>query len=194
MGLGLPLRAASCLPRPDRLRAGLCDRCTVTQELARKKQQEFERSLLQNLQHVFILSEPPPRCPLAWGRGHQGLLSLSWGRRERGEGHHTVGRAPRTPICRQMVQSPQLALACPSLAATWAMGVPALSGPQFPLPCDKEGSLKSHQSCQQGGQALVPLGDIPGTSFWRGSHYIPHPQGWCCLLSHIQTSPQAASI
>uniref|UniRef100_A0A4X1UWP5 DNA endonuclease Ctp1 N-terminal domain-containing protein n=1 Tax=Sus scrofa TaxID=9823 RepID=A0A4X1UWP5_PIG len=41
----------------NRLRAGLCDRCMVTQELARKKQQEFESALLQNLQHVFLLSE-----------------------------------------------------------------------------------------------------------------------------------------
>uniref|UniRef100_A0A8C0N0A1 RBBP8 N-terminal like n=2 Tax=Canis lupus familiaris TaxID=9615 RepID=A0A8C0N0A1_CANLF len=40
----------------NRLRAGLCDRCMVTQELARKKQQEFENNLLQNLQHVFILT------------------------------------------------------------------------------------------------------------------------------------------
>uniref|UniRef100_A0A452RIQ2 RBBP8 N-terminal like n=1 Tax=Ursus americanus TaxID=9643 RepID=A0A452RIQ2_URSAM len=47
----------------NRLRAGLCDRCMVTQELARKKQQEFENSLLQSLQHVFILSEPRPLSP-----------------------------------------------------------------------------------------------------------------------------------
>ncbi|XP_047626653.1 RBBP8 N-terminal-like protein isoform X1 [Phacochoerus africanus] len=40
----------------NRLRAGLCDRCMVTQELARKKQQEFESTLLQNLQHVFLLT------------------------------------------------------------------------------------------------------------------------------------------
>uniref|UniRef100_A0A8W4FAW1 RBBP8 N-terminal like n=1 Tax=Sus scrofa TaxID=9823 RepID=A0A8W4FAW1_PIG len=40
----------------NRLRAGLCDRCMVTQELARKKQQEFESALLQNLQHVFLLT------------------------------------------------------------------------------------------------------------------------------------------
>ncbi|XP_054946790.1 RBBP8 N-terminal-like protein isoform X1 [Physeter macrocephalus] len=40
----------------NRLRAGLCDRCMVTQELARKKQQEFESSLLQSLQHVFLLT------------------------------------------------------------------------------------------------------------------------------------------
>ncbi|XP_060692089.1 uncharacterized protein rbbp8l isoform X2 [Hemiscyllium ocellatum] len=38
------------------LRAGLCDRCTVTQELARKKQQEFENSQLQSLQHISILT------------------------------------------------------------------------------------------------------------------------------------------
>ncbi|XP_004370573.1 RBBP8 N-terminal-like protein [Trichechus manatus latirostris] len=40
----------------NRLRAGLCDRCMVTQELARKKQQEFESSHLQSLQHVFLLT------------------------------------------------------------------------------------------------------------------------------------------
>ncbi|XP_067904939.1 uncharacterized protein rbbp8l isoform X2 [Heterodontus francisci] len=40
----------------NRLRAGLCDRCTVTQELARKKQQEFESSQLQSLQHISILT------------------------------------------------------------------------------------------------------------------------------------------
>ncbi|XP_045430948.1 RBBP8 N-terminal-like protein isoform X2 [Pipistrellus kuhlii] len=45
----------------NRLRAGLCDRCTVTQELARKKQQEFESSLLQNLQHLFVLTNEVTR-------------------------------------------------------------------------------------------------------------------------------------
>ncbi|XP_036757681.2 RBBP8 N-terminal-like protein [Manis pentadactyla] len=40
----------------NRLRAGLCDRCMVTQELARKRRQEFESSLLQSLRHVFILT------------------------------------------------------------------------------------------------------------------------------------------
>uniref|UniRef100_A0A0D9RU17 RBBP8 N-terminal like n=1 Tax=Chlorocebus sabaeus TaxID=60711 RepID=A0A0D9RU17_CHLSB len=40
----------------NRLRAGLCDRCLVTQELARKRQQEFQSSHLQNLQHIFILT------------------------------------------------------------------------------------------------------------------------------------------
>ncbi|KAK2489848.1 hypothetical protein MC885_012240 [Smutsia gigantea] len=40
----------------NRLRAGLCDRCMVTQELARKRRQEFESSLVQSLRHVFILT------------------------------------------------------------------------------------------------------------------------------------------
>ncbi|XP_030877485.1 RBBP8 N-terminal-like protein isoform X2 [Leptonychotes weddellii] len=48
----------------NRLRAGLCDRCMVTQELARKKHQEFENSLLQNLQHVFILTNELNRLQL----------------------------------------------------------------------------------------------------------------------------------
>nr|XP_057941524.1 RBBP8 N-terminal-like protein isoform X2 [Doryrhamphus excisus] len=39
----------------NRLRAGLCDRCTVTQEVAKRRQQEFEVSQMQTLQHVTIL-------------------------------------------------------------------------------------------------------------------------------------------
>ncbi|OWK03383.1 hypothetical protein Celaphus_00007758, partial [Cervus elaphus hippelaphus] len=73
---------------PHRLRAGLCDRCMVTQELARKKQQEFESSLLQNLQHVFLLSEHPlPRVlhPIfLWGAATPHLLSPTRGLGERG--------------------------------------------------------------------------------------------------------------
>ncbi|XP_043946343.1 RBBP8 N-terminal-like protein [Protopterus annectens] len=40
----------------NRLRAGLCDRCTVTQELAKRKQQEFESSQFQSLQHISLLT------------------------------------------------------------------------------------------------------------------------------------------
>lgn len=63
LGASVSLLRAASHPRPHRLRAGLCDRCMVTQELARKKQQDFENSLLQSLQHVFILSEPRPLSP-----------------------------------------------------------------------------------------------------------------------------------
>uniref|UniRef100_G3TSC0 RBBP8 N-terminal like n=1 Tax=Loxodonta africana TaxID=9785 RepID=G3TSC0_LOXAF len=45
----------------NRLRAGLCDRCMVTQELARKKQQEFESTHLQSLQHIFLLTNEMTR-------------------------------------------------------------------------------------------------------------------------------------
>ncbi|XP_063154837.1 RBBP8 N-terminal-like protein [Candoia aspera] len=40
----------------NRLRAGLCDRCQVTQELAKKKQHEFRKAHFQSLQHIFILT------------------------------------------------------------------------------------------------------------------------------------------
>ncbi|XP_054837162.1 RBBP8 N-terminal-like protein [Eublepharis macularius] len=40
----------------NRLRAGLCDRCQVTQELAKKKQHEFGKAHFQSLQHLFILT------------------------------------------------------------------------------------------------------------------------------------------
>ncbi|XP_077070388.1 uncharacterized protein rbbp8l [Siphateles boraxobius] len=39
----------------NRLRAGLCDRCTVTQDVAKKRQQEYENSQLQSLQHISVL-------------------------------------------------------------------------------------------------------------------------------------------
>ncbi|KAM4610489.1 uncharacterized protein rbbp8l [Polymixia lowei] len=40
----------------NRLRAGLCDRCTVTQEVAKRRQQEYEASQIQSLQHISILA------------------------------------------------------------------------------------------------------------------------------------------
>ncbi|XP_057176134.1 uncharacterized protein rbbp8l isoform X2 [Triplophysa rosa] len=39
----------------NRLRAGLCDRCTVTQDVAKKRLQEYENCQLQSLQHISIL-------------------------------------------------------------------------------------------------------------------------------------------
>ncbi|XP_035016080.1 RBBP8 N-terminal-like protein isoform X3 [Hippoglossus stenolepis] len=39
----------------NRLRAGLCDRCTVTQDVASRRQQEFEASQIQSLQHISRL-------------------------------------------------------------------------------------------------------------------------------------------
>ncbi|XP_038128467.1 RBBP8 N-terminal-like protein isoform X2 [Cyprinodon tularosa] len=40
----------------NRLRAGLCDRCTVTQEVAKQRQQEYEASQIQSLQHISLLA------------------------------------------------------------------------------------------------------------------------------------------
>ncbi|XP_036958704.1 uncharacterized protein rbbp8l isoform X4 [Acanthopagrus latus] len=40
----------------NRLRAGLCDRCTVTQEVAKRRQQEFDASQIQSLQHISLLA------------------------------------------------------------------------------------------------------------------------------------------
>lgn len=40
----------------NRLRAGLCDRCTVTQEVAKRKQHEFEASQMQSFQHISLLA------------------------------------------------------------------------------------------------------------------------------------------
>ncbi|XP_042160121.1 RBBP8 N-terminal-like protein isoform X1 [Oncorhynchus tshawytscha] len=40
----------------NRLRAGLCDRCTVTQDVAKRRQQEYETSQIQSLQHISIMA------------------------------------------------------------------------------------------------------------------------------------------
>lgn len=45
-----------------RLRAGLCDRCAVTEEHMRKKQQEFENIRQQNLKLITELSEFYPQA------------------------------------------------------------------------------------------------------------------------------------
>ncbi|KAJ8397601.1 hypothetical protein AAFF_G00436000 [Aldrovandia affinis] len=39
----------------NRLRAGLCDRCTVTQDVAKRRQQEYESLQIQSLQHITVL-------------------------------------------------------------------------------------------------------------------------------------------
>ncbi|XP_041713985.1 RBBP8 N-terminal-like protein isoform X2 [Coregonus clupeaformis] len=40
----------------NRLRAGLCDRCTVTQDVAKRRQQEYETAQIQSLHHIAILA------------------------------------------------------------------------------------------------------------------------------------------
>ncbi|KAJ8016500.1 hypothetical protein DPEC_G00007880 [Dallia pectoralis] len=40
----------------NRLRAGLCDRCTVSQELSKRRQQEYETSQILSLQHISTLA------------------------------------------------------------------------------------------------------------------------------------------
>ncbi|XP_058266305.1 uncharacterized protein rbbp8l isoform X2 [Hemibagrus wyckioides] len=52
---GLQQKVLELTNKKNWLRAGLCDRCTVTQEMAKKRQQEYENSQLQSLQHISIL-------------------------------------------------------------------------------------------------------------------------------------------
>lgn len=143
---GPSLSAASrCPSLPRRLRAGLCDRCMVTQELARKKQQEFESSLLQNLQHVFLLSErppalhPAPRSPVWAGDPH--LLSPTRGLGERGGGdprlHCQEGHLH--PNSQTDGAKPPAGPHRPPAAQSPGQGVPAFSEPQLPPSQDKEG-------------------------------------------------------
>lgn len=101
----------------------------VTQELARKKQQEFENNLLQNLQHVFILSEPCPLSPCTsvspqW-ESNEDRLSLTWGLRE-------TDNSTRSPLGR----------ACPSAVSHLGWGAPALRT-STPPPCKEDSPTES---------------------------------------------------
>lgn len=157
---------SSLLP-PHRLRAGLCDRCSVTQELARKKQAEFESSLVQSLRHVFVLSEPcaSPSPPV--GAVTPGPARLTWGLRERGEGRAAVGRAPHTPIRRRM------APACPSHVSRLAGGVPAAPEPRLPSPHNGVLPVPPNDATSQGqasgGSPATPHGP------WLALSSQPHP-------------------
>ncbi|XP_060034731.1 RBBP8 N-terminal-like protein isoform X2 [Erinaceus europaeus] len=90
----------------NRLRAGLCDRCMVTQELARKKQQEFESSLLQSLQHVFILTNEMNR-----------LQEENEALKKEVKQLQTSGDGPKPP-CKEGASDPPSPLLLPS-PGTW---------------------------------------------------------------------------
>ncbi|XP_068842888.1 RBBP8 N-terminal-like protein [Capricornis sumatraensis] len=100
----------------NRLRAGLCDRCMVTQELARKKQQEFESSLLQNLQHVFLLTTELTR-----------LQEENDALKEEVKRLQGTGDRPK-PQLREGVSDPPSPLLLPSLGAQKAVTEKPLGG------------------------------------------------------------------
>ncbi|KAF5914128.1 hypothetical protein HPG69_012491 [Diceros bicornis minor] len=100
----------------NRLRAGLCDRCMVTQELAKKKQQEFENTLLQNLQHVFILT-PRSSVPLAANELSR-LQEENEALKE--EVKRLQGPGPQ-PQCMEGTSDPPLPLRLPSLGTQKAV-------------------------------------------------------------------------
>ncbi|KAM3872163.1 uncharacterized protein rbbp8l [Diretmus argenteus] len=60
----------------NRLRAGLCDRCTVTQEVAKRRQQEYEAAQIQSLQHISILAGEMNNLKKENGRLREELRSL----------------------------------------------------------------------------------------------------------------------
>ncbi|ELW48919.1 hypothetical protein TREES_T100014244 [Tupaia chinensis] len=86
----------------NRLRAGLCDHCMVTQELARKRQQEFEGSHLQSLQRIFTLTTEM-----------NGLKEENEALREEVQRLRGLGDKPR-PLAREGTSDPPSPLLLPS--------------------------------------------------------------------------------
>ncbi|XP_062871688.1 zinc finger protein jing homolog [Trichomycterus rosablanca] len=80
------------------LRAGLCDRCTVTQEMAKKRQQDYESSHLQSLQHISILMGEISALMKENERLKEEVKSLR-GRLEQQNGHKEEASSPEVKLC-----------------------------------------------------------------------------------------------
>ncbi|MED6234335.1 hypothetical protein ATANTOWER_027263, partial [Ataeniobius toweri] len=113
----------------NRLRAGLCDRCTVTQEVAKRRQQEYEASQIQSLQHISLLAGEMTnlrkenlklkdditnlRAMLDGSQGSWCLSPAVYGR----EAGYTLGRSPihRRATQRHMQKDLNSATNCPTV-------------------------------------------------------------------------------
>uniref|UniRef100_W5K6J3 Retinoblastoma binding protein 8-like n=1 Tax=Astyanax mexicanus TaxID=7994 RepID=W5K6J3_ASTMX len=75
------------------LRAGLCDRCTVSQDMAKKQQQDFESAQLQSLQHITLLMGEISALMKDNEKLKEEVKSLR-GRIEKQNGHPEDARSP----------------------------------------------------------------------------------------------------
>ncbi|XP_048860324.1 RBBP8 N-terminal-like protein isoform X2 [Brienomyrus brachyistius] len=97
----------------NRLRAGLCDRCTVTQDVAKRKQQEYESSQIQSLQHITVMASEMSTLRKENKRLQEEVKALR-GKIEGQNGHSSQGPAtevgespdPATTAMKSCKQSP----------------------------------------------------------------------------------------
>lgn len=75
------------------LRAGLCDRCTVSQDMVKKQQQDFESAQLQSLQHITLLMGEISALMKDNEKLKEEVKSLR-GRIEKQNGHPEEARSP----------------------------------------------------------------------------------------------------
>lgn len=89
----------------NRLRAGLCDRCTVTQQVAKKRQQEFEASQIQSLQHISLLAVEMNNLKMENKRLRDEIRSLR-AALDRGHSDHSSSNSTTTDV--KQNSSPEL--------------------------------------------------------------------------------------
>ncbi|CAK6970878.1 LOW QUALITY PROTEIN: RBBP8 N-terminal-like protein [Scomber scombrus] len=112
----------------NRLRAGLCDRCTVTQEVAKRRQQEFELSQMQSLQHITMLAGEVSSLKKENRRLREEIGTLKAARDKGKSRHSPISNITITEVKQNF--SPDLSPSCNPLAlmaqtTSWATGRPA---------------------------------------------------------------------
>ncbi|XP_017342474.1 uncharacterized protein rbbp8l isoform X2 [Ictalurus punctatus] len=155
------------------LRAGLCDRCTVTQEMAKKRQQEYETSQLQSLQHISILMGEINALVKENERLKEEVKSL----RERTEQQNGHSERAGTP---EVKHSPNPTVTSLSMATS------VLKNDQ-PAPGGATTPAANVKSETEHSQSKETPGDRPESSD-KGSEH-KRLQGWS-LMHHPESSRQ----
>ncbi|CAB1349596.1 unnamed protein product [Coregonus sp. 'balchen'] len=152
----------------DRLRAGLCDRCSVTEEHMRKKQVEFEKGRQQNIRLIAEITSPEPEGAVISDSPLQ-QISLPVVSKMRKETHHvcyaekSLSQSESSALHGQSASykeihkckwpNPQRKgpfLGCPSTTITE-------DGPPSILPRLKLSPANAHQCHQEGIARVAPL-------------------------------------
>ncbi|XP_076023124.1 uncharacterized protein rbbp8l isoform X2 [Genypterus blacodes] len=141
----------------NRLRAGLCDRCTVTQEVAKRRQQEYEALQMQSLQHVSILVGELNNLKKENKRMKEEVRSL----RAALEGH-SEHSSTSTPIEVKGNSSPDLSPSAGPLALASAPASRASN-----QPADDDVAMKTEPS----QRSEESLSDRRHTRGWNRSHF-----------------------
>ncbi|XP_072553336.1 uncharacterized protein rbbp8l [Salminus brasiliensis] len=93
------------------LRAGLCDRCTVTQEVAKKQQQDYESAQLQSLQHISMLMSEISAL-MKENEKLKEVVKCLRGRIEKQNGHPEEARSPEVKRSPDPAAAPLTPVTC----------------------------------------------------------------------------------